>query len=147
MKFTKRFVLGIMGASIILGAGNAIAAASYENNVPFESVVLPESSSNTSFAAAKKATSLDYGRVSISSFKNTSRVSCWLRTKTADGNYHYWTPYIKTITKKNTWYKLQYSDSSAAFYKKGVAADLRGENATQAWDLSTEKVSGEVEFN
>lgn len=45
------------------------------------------------------------------------------------------------------YHKVNYVDKDAAYYKKGVKAEMRAENATEALDLKTEKVSGTIDFN
>jgi hypothetical protein len=142
----KKIVIGIMCATLALSSISAYAD-SYENSKSFSGVVLPETSGNTTLASvAKKTTSRKYGRAKISSYTNCSKVSCWYRTTISDGTVHYWLPYMVTISDKS-YHKINYCDKDAAYYKSGVKAELRAENATEALDLKTEKVSGNVDFN
>ncbi len=142
----KKIVIGIVCVTLALSSVSAFAA-SYENPKSFTDKVLPETSGNTTLASvAKKTTSRSYGRAKITSYKNCSKVSCWYRTTISDGTVHYWLPYMVTISDKS-YHKINYVDKKAAYYKKGVKAELRAENATEALDFKTEKVSGNVDFN
>lgn len=123
-------------------------ASSYTNLHYFSGVVLPETSGNTTLSStSSKTTSYSYGKAKITSYANCSTVSVWLRTKTSDGSYHYWTPYILDIDDVNSYHTVKYSDSSSSYYAKGVYADLRAENYDQALNIWTDKVSGCVYFN
>ena len=55
-------------------------------------------------------------------------------------------PYMVDISDKS-YHKINYCDKKDDYYAKGVKAELRAENATEALDLRTEKVSGSVDFN
>lgn len=83
----------------------------------------------------------------ISSYSHCDSVDFWLRSK-YDGNWHYWTPYVvKNISDKKS-HKVKYCDASSAYYKKGITAQLRGENAKSSIALfNNAKVSGNVWFN
>lgn len=142
----KKIVTGIMCMAMALSSVTAFAD-SYENSKSFSDVVLPETSGNTTLASvAKKTTSRKYGRAKITSYKNCSSVSCWFRTTISDGSVHYWLPYMVTISDKS-YHKILYCDAKSAYYASGVKAELRAENATEALDIYTEKVSGNVDFN
>lgn len=47
----------------------------------------------------------------------------------------------------SVYHKIKYCDASSSYYATGVAADLRAENADQALNIWTEKVSGAAYFN
>jgi len=143
----KRMVPAIMCLMLILMSLSAYAADTYENSKSFSDKVLPETSGNTTLASVSgKTTSRSYGKVKITKYTNCSAINTWLRTKTADGVYHYWTPYIVKISDKS-YHKVKYSNASANYYKKGIKADLRAENYKEALNIYTEKVSGTVYFN
>lgn len=146
MKNKKRGIVctGLIIASLV-GTVSTGYAAEYTNNKSFKNVVLPESSGNTSLASATKSTNRSYGRAKITSYTKCSRVSVWFRTKVG-GQYHYWLPYMKTL-KGDSYVNVKYCDKSNSYYKKGVSANLRAENADSALDIWTEKVSGNVDFN
>lgn len=135
---------GLIAASF-LGTVFTGYAAEYTNNKSFNNVVLPETSGNTSLASNVKFTNRSYGRARITSYTKCSRVSVWFRTK-AGGKYHYWLPYMKTL-KGNSYVNVKYCDRSTSYYTRGVSANLRAENADSAWNIWTEKVSGNVDFN
>ena len=142
----KKIVIGIMCTALALSSASALAA-SYENSKSFSDVILPETSGNTTLASvAKKTTNRKYGRAKITAYKNCNKVSCWYRTTLSDGSVHYWLPYMVTISDKS-YHKINYCDKNEAFYKKGVKAELRAENAIEALDFKKEKVSGNVDFN
>ena len=146
MKKKKREIIcaGLIVASLI-GTISTSYAAEYTNSKSFSNVVLPESSANTSLASKVKSTGRSYGRAKITSYTNCSRVSVWFRTN-VNGNYHYWLPYMKTLTGKS-YVRVNYCDKDASYYKKGVGANLRAENADSAFNIWTDKVSGTVDFN
>ena len=142
----KRIVTGIMCATLALSSITAFAD-SYENSKSFSNKVLPETSGNTTLASvAKKSTNRKYVRAKITSYTNCNKVSCWYRSTISDGTVHYWLPYMVDISDKS-YHKINYCDKKDDYYAKGVKAELRAENATEALDLRTEKVSGSVDFN
>lgn len=143
----KKKILVVVTCLTLALSSLTASAASYTNSKSFSKVVLPELSGNTTLASTSaKATNKDYGKVKITSYVNCSAVSCWFRTKDSSGSYHYWLPYIVTINDK-AYHKMYYSNSSLAYYIKGIKAEVRAENATEALTIKSEKVSGSVYFN
>ena len=67
-------------------------------------------------------------------------------TTLSDGSVHYWLPNMVTIND-NKYHKISYCTQKSSYYKKGVKAELRAENADEALDFWTEKISGNVDFN
>ena len=116
----------------------------------FASVVLPDKCDNITFAKTKdkgKTTNRSYGQIKMSSYKNCSKVDCWMRTY-VNQTWHYWTPYILSNVSDKSKHKIKYCDQKSSYYKSGVTAQLRGENADSRIAIfGDSKVSGEVWFN
>lgn len=136
----------IMCTLVFFASTYTSLAATYENKKTFESVVLPDVSSNTTFKEGTKTTNRKYGKVKMSSYSNCDAVDCWMRTY-VNGSWHYWTPYILSNISDKLEHKIKYCDADSAYYKKGVKAQLRGENADSYYSIYDCKVSGSVWFN
>lgn len=141
----KKFVM-IMICMTMLGSSISASAADDEKNKKtFSGVVLPETSGNVTLCAGTKTTSTKYAKVQISTYKNCKKVSCWMRSELSDG-YHYWLPYMVDISDKK-YHKVKYCDAKSSYYAKGVKVDVRAENADEAFNFKTEKVSGSAYLN
>lgn len=51
-----------------------------------------------------------------------------------------------TVDDKS-YHKVKCCDADSSYYKKGVKAEMRAENADEEWDFWTETVSGKISFN
>lgn len=141
----KGMVIAALCASLSMSALSAMAADNYENNKNFTDKTLPESSGNVTLASAKKTTNRSYGRIKVTDYSHCDAISCWFRT-TVDGTQHYWLPYMVTVDDKS-YHKVKCCDADSSYYKKGVKAEMRAENADEEWDFWTETVSGKISFN
>ena len=152
MKKIKVSIIAISMVCLCMFGHNASASDSYDSSskVSFTKVVLPDKCDNTTFASSKsggKTTNRNYGKVKMTSYSSCSKVDCWMRTKSG-GDWHYWTPYILNNVSDKKSHKIKYCDQKSAYYRKGVAAQLRGENADSRIAIFNDsKVSGEVWFN
>lgn len=159
IKRIKNTVIALLFVSVCaFGVSVYAANEQYDKKsyVTFTSVVLPDKCDNVTFAQTKndkngknkgKTTNRSYGQIKMSSYKNCSKVDCWLRTY-VNQTWHYWTPYILSNVSDKSKHKIKYCNQKSSYYKSGVEAQLRGENADSRIAIfSDSKVSGEVWFN
>lgn len=147
----KKIASALLALSLIVFCGNTYLAAaedSYTNNVGFTDKKLPDFSENTTLASSRKTTSRSYGKVKISSYSHCEAVDLWFRSK-ANGDWHYWKPYILSNIDDKRVHKLKYCDASSSYYATNVSSELRGENAdsTEFSLIINRAVSGNVWFN
>ena len=71
-----------------------------------------------------------------------------MRTKYA-GEWHYWKDYFVNNISDSRAHKIKYCDKKSEYYKKGVVAHFRAENAASTVSIfkNRHKVSGTVYFN
>lgn len=153
IKKIKNMVMALLLVSVCaFGVSVYAANEQYDKSsyVSFASVVLPDKCDNITFAKTKdkgKTTNRSYGQIKMSSYKNCSKVDCWMRTY-VNQTWHYWTPYILSNVSDKSKHKIKYCDQKSSYYKSGVTAQLRGENADSRIAIfGDSKVSGEVWFN
>lgn len=93
-------------------------------------------------------TNRSYGKFRISKYTKCNQIDCWMRTYYA-GNWHYWTDYFICDLSDTKTHRIQYCDKKSSYYKKGVKAELRAENAKSTVSLFKNriKVSGAIYFN
>lgn len=139
--------VGTFGVSTYVSAAGK-AKTSCTNRVTFSNVSLPDECRNVTLASAKKVNNTNYGRFRISNYTRCNAIDCWMRTYYA-GGWHYWTDYFVNDVSDKAVHKVRYCDKSSSFYKKGVRANLRAENAKSTVSIFKNriKVSGVVRFN